>query len=281
MNASRSFAGYALLCFSSCSFLGLAYYFCSDLFLRPSIAQDLISAHDPRQSVASHSLTELEGWQLNTDGQLIIQTVRNANIQVFYETSSGSVGARLWLDFAGEPIRTTRLVGTADIRMIRIGKPAKNMTRLVLEFQPGVEIPAGKLRLVGTSPVQWRLDLGPSVRIERSIGGNLYATRSSEYSPETESRDTPSAIPLKASRSNWKALGACQYEWSAWKLSPHGVRTTAFRCSSRSQGYVAVDCRTQSINFFQLGDGWAGWKTPQSSQDSGSELVSSLCSDLL
>lgn len=176
---------------------------------------------------------------------------------------------------------TTRLAGTGDIRMIRIGKPAENMTRLVLEFQPGVEIPASKLRLVGTSPVQWRLDLGPSVKIERSIGGNLNATLSSEYSPKTQRRDTPSAIPLNGRRSNWRALGACQYEWSAWKLSPYGVRTTAFRCSGRSQGYVAVDCRTQSINFFQLGDGWAGWKTSQSSQDSGYELVSSLCSDLL
>lgn len=69
-----------------------------------------MSAHDPRQSVDSHSLTELEGWQLNTNGQLMIQTVRNANVQVFYETSSGLVGARLWLDFIGEPVRRQGLL---------------------------------------------------------------------------------------------------------------------------------------------------------------------------
>lgn len=108
---------------------------------------------------AAQAASSLGAWRLTRQAQLELRTSPNVELKAYYEAGSLGRGPRLWIDLPGAPGRSRSIDGSGALRQIRIGKPDEQTTRLVLEFQPGIVLDPRRLRLVGTAPERWRLDL--------------------------------------------------------------------------------------------------------------------------
>ncbi|MDM7937301.1 MAG: hypothetical protein QUV06_07590 [Cyanobium sp. CZS 48M] len=88
---------------------------------------------------------------------------------------------------------------------------------------------------------------------------------------------------LKAPR--WRSFGACQYDWTSWRLSAKGVRTTMFRCGDPPiTGNVAVFCSSLRISRQVADAQWESWRLPlslgESAATGGEDLmVANLCAN--
>nr|WP_259737362.1 hypothetical protein [Synechococcus sp. CS-1329] len=88
---------------------------------------------------------------------------------------------------------------------------------------------------------------------------------------------------LKAPR--WRSFGACQYDWTTWRLSAKGVRTTTFRCGEPPiTGNVAVFCPSLRISRQVADAQWESWRLPLSAGESAAtggedQMVASLCAN--
>lgn len=88
---------------------------------------------------------------------------------------------------------------------------------------------------------------------------------------------------LKAPR--WRSFGACQYDWTAWRLSAKGVRTTNFRCGEPPiTGNVAVFCPSLRISRQVADAQWESWRLPLSLSESATtggedQMVANLCAN--
>lgn len=109
--------------------------------------------------VALASGSSLGAWRLSRQGVLELRTSPQATLRAYFEAGSLGRGPRLWIDLPGAPSHSRNLSGNGPVREVRIGRPDEQTTRLVLEFQPGVQLNPRQLRLVGTAPDRWRLDL--------------------------------------------------------------------------------------------------------------------------
>jgi N-acetylmuramoyl-L-alanine amidase len=119
----------------------------------------------------------LSAWRLNRDGVLELRTTPAASLQAFFEDGRGPVGPRVWIDLPGAPQRTRTIPGSGALRQVRVGRPGEDLTRLVLEFQPGTSLDPSRLKLVGTSADRWRMELGAAASPAGVIGeGDLEAT---------------------------------------------------------------------------------------------------------
>jgi len=105
------------------------------------------------------SPSSLGAWRLNRNGVLELRTSSDLLPKAYFEAASPGRGPRLWIDLPGAPSRSRSLPGNGPLREVRIGRPDRQTTRLVLDFQPGVELDPTQLRLVGTAPDRWRLTL--------------------------------------------------------------------------------------------------------------------------
>ena len=103
--------------------------------------------------------SSLGAWRLNRSGVLELRTSPDAVLKAYFEAGTPGRGARLWIDLGGAPSRSRSLGGSGPVRQVRIGRPDGQTTRLVIEFQPGIELDPAELRLVGTARDRWRLDL--------------------------------------------------------------------------------------------------------------------------
>lgn len=103
--------------------------------------------------------TALAAWRLTNTGVLELRTSNDAPLKAFFQAGSPGRGARLWIDLPGAPSRTRSFSGSGAVREVRIGRPDGQTTRLVLEFEPGVQLNPAQLQLVGTAADRWRLDL--------------------------------------------------------------------------------------------------------------------------
>jgi N-acetylmuramoyl-L-alanine amidase len=90
---------------------------------------------------------------------LELRTSPGINVQAFFEEGSAGRGPRIWLDLPGAPSRARQVWLGYNLREVRIGKPDGLTTRLVLEFMPGTVLNPRQLKLVGTAPDRWRMDL--------------------------------------------------------------------------------------------------------------------------
>jgi N-acetylmuramoyl-L-alanine amidase len=119
----------------------------------------------------------LGAWRVSRDGVLELRTSPNAELEAYFEAGAAGRGPKLWVDLPGAPSRSRSLNGSGALKEVRIGRPTADTTRLVLEFQPGVELNPRALRLVGTGPERWRMPLiGLSTRGLSSMGeGDLNA----------------------------------------------------------------------------------------------------------
>ena len=103
--------------------------------------------------------SSLGAWRLSRSGVLELRTSAQATLKAYFEAGTLGRGPRLWIDLPGAPRRSRSLSGSGPVRQVRIGRPDGQTTRLVLEFQPGIELDPAELKLVGTAPDRWRLDL--------------------------------------------------------------------------------------------------------------------------
>ena len=101
----------------------------------------------------------LAAWSLGRNGVLQLRTSVDADLEAFFQEGSQGKGARVWIDFPGELSHPRKIKGNGPVSEIRLGKPAKGITRLVLEFQPNVKIQSRKLKLIGISKDRWELSL--------------------------------------------------------------------------------------------------------------------------
>ena len=125
--------------------LGLfaGFVFCSNLFV----------------SLPLRSSSALAAWALTSNGSLQLRTSSGAKLDAFYQSSTTDKGERVWIDFPGELSRPRIIKGNGSVKEIRLGKPYKGKTRLVIEFLPSVELVPSKLQLIGISPNTWELEL--------------------------------------------------------------------------------------------------------------------------
>jgi N-acetylmuramoyl-L-alanine amidase len=112
----------------------------------------------------------LAAWRINRAGALELRTPPGTSLEAFYEAGSGLVGPRIWIDLPGAPQRSRSIRGNGAIREVRIGRPSDSTTRLVVEFRPGTQLDPAQLRLEGTSPDRWQMQLGATVSAVTSFG---------------------------------------------------------------------------------------------------------------
>ncbi|CAK6697329.1 hypothetical protein VB734_07915 [Synechococcus sp. BA-124 BA4] len=88
---------------------------------------------------------------------------------------------------------------------------------------------------------------------------------------------------LKAPR--WRSFGSCQYDWTSWRLSGKGVRTTSYRCGDPPvTGNVAVFCPSLRISRQVADAEWESWRLPLSVEESATtggedQMVANLCAN--
>ena len=109
------------------------------------------------QVAPARAASALAAWALKEDGTLQLRTRRNTRLEAFFQAPSDGRGPRVWIDFPGELRFPRRLAGRGAVREIRLGKPRRGATRLVVEFQPRVRLNPATLKLRGTAPDRWEL----------------------------------------------------------------------------------------------------------------------------
>ena len=89
---------------------------------------------------------------------------------------------------------------------------------------------------------------------------------------------------LKAPR--WRSYGVCRYDWSTWRLTDGGVRTTDAECGTdNARAVVAVHCDTLQVSRREGEGAWSPWRLPLSAAESkttGGEdlMVAALCANI-
>jgi len=148
-----------------CPASSIAAQFCSEPLIRPFptlaklgrsllLVPYLVVVPLAEQPAVASSLV---AWRLSRQG-LELKTRADVQLRAFLQAGSGGIGPRVWVDFPGEPSRTRNLYGSAAVREVRIGRPNPDITRLVVEFAPGIQLDPNELRLVGTSRDRWRME---------------------------------------------------------------------------------------------------------------------------
>ena len=122
-------------------------------------------------SLSTNAASVLAAWVLRSDGVLQLRTSKDARLEAFFQLGGDGKGHRVWIDFPGELSRPRSISGNGAVKEIRLGKPFKGYTRLVIEFIPSYELEPSRLKLIGTSPGRWELNFpGLSTSGLRKIG---------------------------------------------------------------------------------------------------------------
>lgn len=143
--------------------------------LRPSrrlaLAVSLLPWLSLLAALPARAASALAAWRVSPEGVLELRTQPEIRLQAFYEAGREGQGPRVWIDLPGRPLRPRTLAAGGALRQVRIGAPGGDITRLVLEFAPGTLLDPRELRLVGTAPDRWRMDLrGLPARSLQPIG---------------------------------------------------------------------------------------------------------------
>ncbi len=105
------------------------------------------------------SSSALAAWEIKTNGVLELRTKSNTNLKSYFQKSNQISGDRFWIDFPGE-LKNPRIIkGNGPIKEIRLGKPKKGKTRLVIEFKEKTYLKPLTWRLVGLDQNRWRIKL--------------------------------------------------------------------------------------------------------------------------
>ena len=104
-----------------------------------------------------NSSSALAAWRLNSNGVLELRTKSNTSLKAYYQKASKIYGDRFWIDFPGELKKPRKIKGNGPIKEIRLGKPIKGKTRLVVEFADGSNLRPLTWRLVGKDQNTWKM----------------------------------------------------------------------------------------------------------------------------
>ena len=101
----------------------------------------------------------MAAWSLNTNGNLELRTKSNTNLKAYFQKANQIYGDRFWIDFPGELKNPRTIKGNGPIKEIRLGKPNKGNTRLVIEFKKKTYLTPLKWRMIGLDQNRWRIKL--------------------------------------------------------------------------------------------------------------------------
>lgn len=144
--------------------------------------------------------SSLGAWRITRQGVLELRTSPDVTLKAFFEAGAIGRGPRLWIDLPGAPSRSRNLSGSGALKEVRIGRPDGETTRLVLEFQPGIQLNPKLLRLLGTAPDRWRMPLSglPTQGLVSLGEGDLDAPLIVSRAPEPRPSFPTSGKPLSA-----------------------------------------------------------------------------------
>lgn len=162
------------------------------------LAAVLLQAGSLFSALPAEAASALAAWALTADGVLKLRTATGARLEAFFEAGDRRQGPRVWIDFPGELSRPRTVRGSGPLKEIRLGKPTPGATRLVLEFEPGVELDPGQLKLLGTAVDRWSMTFeGLPTRGLRPIGEGDLNRRSAPWTSGISI--TPSTTPVDPS----------------------------------------------------------------------------------
>jgi len=119
------------------------------------------------------SSSALAAWTLKTNGVLELRTKSNTNLKAYFQTANQVSGDRFWIDFPGELKNPRTIKGNGPIKEIRLGKPNKGKTRLVIEFKEETYLKPLTWQMVGLDQNRWRIKLFNSKYSFKKIGEGL------------------------------------------------------------------------------------------------------------
>ncbi len=140
------------------------------------------------------SSSALAAWAIKNNGFLELRTKSNTNLKAYFQKANQISGDRFWVDFPGE-LKTPRTIkGNGPIKEIRLGKPNKGTTRLVIEFKEETYLKPLTWRLVGLDQNRWRIKLFDQKYPFKKIGeglvfksiGNIKATQNSIHKKQSD-----------------------------------------------------------------------------------------------
>ena len=105
------------------------------------------------------SSSALAAWILNSNGVLELRTKSNTKLKAYFQKGGDFFGDRFWIDFPGELQNPRTIDGNGPIKEIRLGKPIKGKTRLVVEFTANNNLNPLDWRLVGIDQNRWKIKL--------------------------------------------------------------------------------------------------------------------------
>ena len=135
------------------------------------------------------SSSALAAWAINTNGTLELRTKSNANLKAYFQRANQIYGDRFWIDFPGELKNPRTIKGNGQIKEIRLGKPKKGKTRLVIEFKEETHLTPLTWRMIGLDQNRWRIKLFKPKYTFKKIGeglveekkGNIRKNRNSNF----------------------------------------------------------------------------------------------------
>ena len=161
----------------------------------------LVLIFDCRSTSAASALA---AWLIGSDGVLQLRTSAGSKLKAFFQASGEGKGERVWIDFPGELSRPRKIDGYGPIEEVRLGKPSKGFTRLVVELKPNIKLNPEKLKLLGISPNRWKLKLVglPKQGLRRIGEGSVFSSEldyaklnlTKPYEIKYFSRDLPSVV---------------------------------------------------------------------------------------
>ena len=120
-----------------------------------------------------NSSSALAAWALKTNGVLELRTKSNTNLKAYFQKANQINGDRFWVDFPGELKNPRTIKGNGPIKEIRLGKPNKGKTRLVIEFKEKTNLNPLTWRMVGLNQNIWRIKLFTPKYSFKKIGEGL------------------------------------------------------------------------------------------------------------
>ena len=127
------------------------------------------------------SSSALAAWKLKTNGVLELRTKSNTNLKAYFQKGNEIYGDRFWVDFPGELKNPRKIKGNGPIKEIRLGKPNKGKTRLVVEFNEETYLAPLTWRMVGLDQNRWRIKLFTPKYSFKNIGEGLVEKRNSNF----------------------------------------------------------------------------------------------------
>jgi N-acetylmuramoyl-L-alanine amidase len=111
---------------------------------------------------------------IKTNGVLELRTKSNTNLKAYFQQANKLSGDRFWVDFPGELQNPRTIKGNGPIKEIRLGKPNKDKTRLVIEFNEETYLKPLTWQLVALDQNRWRIKLfNPKYSFEKIGEGQV------------------------------------------------------------------------------------------------------------